>query len=109
MSSNPYTEFVGRQGGIVKKDSYPNLDKMLQLALTLPVGSATSEGSFFWSGENSELAAVNDGKNKIFIIFLYIEGKTAKLSPKYECKKGVYFLYGHWLFYVYTEYFTSLL
>lgn len=68
----------------VTKAIYPNLYKMLQLALTLPVGSATSERSFSAMRRIRNWLRLTMGATRFSALaVLHIEGDiTAKLSPE---------------------------
>ena len=68
----------------VTKDSYPNLYKMLQLALTLPIGSSTTERSFSAMRRIRNWLRSTMGQSRFSsLAILNIEHDlTAKLSPE---------------------------
>ena len=68
----------------VKKDSYPNVYKTLQLALTLPIGSATSERSFSAMRRiRNWLRSTMGGTRFSSLAVLHIEDDiTTQLSPE---------------------------
>ena len=68
----------------VTKEGYPNLYKMLQLALTLPIGSATTERSFSAMRRiRNWLRSTMGAKRFSSLSILNIEDDlTAKLSPE---------------------------
>lgn len=68
----------------VKKTTYPNLYKLLQLSLTLPIGSSTSERSFSAMRRIRNWLRLTMGAARFsFLAILHIESDiTAKLSPE---------------------------
>jgi len=69
---------------IVKKDDYPNMYKMLQLSLTLPIGSATTERSFSAMRKirNWLRSTMGDARFSSLSILNIEYDLTAKLSPE---------------------------